>query len=90
MDTKDIFNDLRFSFGSSNDDTGSIGKLSRQDAIGTPFCVTVDFESLDDKLLSPARPRQPQEQVPMRNWRSLEAGRHGTQLFLYSVSVIFL
>jgi len=31
------------------DDTASIGKLyRRQDEIGTPFCVTVDPESLDD------------------------------------------
>ncbi len=31
------------------DDTGGIGKLyARQDEIGTPFCITVDFQSLDD------------------------------------------
>jgi glycyl-tRNA synthetase len=31
------------------DDTGAIGKLyRRQDEIGTPFCVTVDFQSLED------------------------------------------
>lgn len=31
------------------DDTGAIGKLyRRQDEIGTPWCVTVDFQSLDD------------------------------------------
>lgn len=31
------------------DDTGSIGKLyARQDEIGTPFCITVDFDSLED------------------------------------------
>jgi glycyl-tRNA synthetase len=31
------------------DDTASIGKLyRRQDEIGTPYCVTVDVESLDD------------------------------------------
>ncbi|HEY0714869.1 MAG TPA: glycine--tRNA ligase, partial [Polyangia bacterium] len=31
------------------DDTGAIGKLyRRQDEIGTPYCVTVDFQSLDD------------------------------------------
>jgi glycyl-tRNA synthetase len=32
------------------DDTGAIGKLyRRQDEIGTPFCLTVDFQSLEDK-----------------------------------------
>jgi len=31
------------------DDTQSIGRrYRRQDEIGTPFCVTVDFDSLDD------------------------------------------
>ncbi len=35
------------------DDTGSIGKLyARQDEIGTPFCITVDFESLDDNTVT--------------------------------------
>lgn len=35
------------------DDTGSIGKrYRRQDAIGTPFCVTVDFDTLDDNAVT--------------------------------------
>ena len=35
------------------DDTGSIGKLyARQDEIGTPFCVTVDFDSLEDNTVT--------------------------------------
>jgi glycyl-tRNA synthetase len=41
--------DLRQQVPSTYDDTASIGKLyRRQDEIGTPFCVTVDVESLDD------------------------------------------
>ena len=41
--------DLKRSCPASYDDTASIGKLyRRQDEIGTPFCVTVDVESLDD------------------------------------------
>ncbi|MEP6947006.1 MAG: glycine--tRNA ligase [Acidobacteriota bacterium] len=35
------------------DDTGGIGKLyARQDEVGTPFCVTVDHESLDDNAVT--------------------------------------
>ena len=35
------------------DDAGSIGKrYRRQDEVGTPFCVTVDFESLDDRQVT--------------------------------------
>ncbi len=46
---KDIYQRLSLSHNCQYDDTGSIGKLyRRQDAIGTPFCVTVDFEHLDD------------------------------------------
>jgi glycyl-tRNA synthetase len=41
--------DLRPHAATMYDDTASIGKLyRRQDEIGTPFCVTVDVESLDD------------------------------------------
>jgi glycyl-tRNA synthetase len=50
---KDIFNQLKLSFHCQYDDTGSIGKLyRRQDAIGTPFCITVDFESLEDNMVT--------------------------------------
>jgi glycyl-tRNA synthetase len=35
------------------DDTAGIGKLyARQDEIGTPFCVTVDHESLEDNAVT--------------------------------------
>jgi glycyl-tRNA synthetase len=35
------------------DDTGGIGKLyARQDEIGTPFCVTVDHQSLEDEAIT--------------------------------------
>ncbi len=63
----DIFNDLRLSFDVQYDDTGSIGKLyRRQDAIGTPFCVTVDFEALDDNTVTLRdRDTLSQERVPV-------------------------
>ena len=35
------------------DDAGAIGRrYRRQDEIGTPFCITVDFESLDDQAVT--------------------------------------
>ena len=35
------------------DDTGAIGKLyRRQDEIGTPFCITVDFQRLEDQTVT--------------------------------------
>jgi len=35
------------------DDSGAIGRrYRRQDEIGTPYCVTVDFETLDDQAVT--------------------------------------
>jgi len=35
------------------DDAGAIGRrYRRQDEIGTPFCITVDFDTLDDKAVT--------------------------------------
>jgi len=46
---RSIFNDLRFRFDCQYDDTGAIGKLyRRQDAVGTPFCITVDFDTIEE------------------------------------------
>jgi len=51
--SEEIYNSLRKSFMADFDDTGSIGKrYRRQDEIGTPFCVTYDFESENDKCVT--------------------------------------
>ena len=45
------------------DDAGSIGKrYRRQDEIGTPYCVTFDFESLEDNAVT-VRDRDTMEQI---------------------------
>ena len=45
------------------DDTGSIGKrYRRQDAIGTPYCVTIDFDTLEDNAVT-IRERDSMQQV---------------------------
>ena len=45
------------------DDTGSIGKrYRRQDAIGTPFCVTIDFDTIEDNSVT-IRERDTMQQV---------------------------
>ena len=50
---KKIKKDLQRSMRAVYDDTGGIGKLyARQDEIGTPFCVTVDHESLEDNAVT--------------------------------------
>ena len=52
--SKDIFGKLKSEFGNVVfDDNGNIGKrYRRQDEIGTPFCVVVDFESLEDQSVT--------------------------------------
>lgn len=45
---REIFDELKSEFACEFDDNGNIGKrYRRQDEIGTPLCVTVDFDSLD-------------------------------------------
>jgi len=47
-EAKKIFNLLKEDFTCEFDDNGNIGKrYRRQDEIGTPFCVTIDFDSLE-------------------------------------------
>jgi glycyl-tRNA synthetase len=55
--------ELRQQFSTEYDDTQSIGRrYRRQDEIGTPLCVTVDFDSLDDGAVT-VRDRDSTEQV---------------------------
>lgn len=50
---KQLKKDLLPAMRTVYDDTGGIGKLyARQDEIGTPFCVTVDHESLEDNAVT--------------------------------------
>jgi glycyl-tRNA synthetase len=50
---KEIAADLRLDWNVDFDDAGAIGRrYRRQDEIGTPFCITVDFETLDDKAVT--------------------------------------
>lgn len=51
---KDLFGVLKSEFGNVVfDDNGNIGKrYRRQDEIGTPFCIVVDFETLEDEAVT--------------------------------------
>jgi glycyl-tRNA synthetase len=63
----EIYNTLRKSFMADFDDAGSIGKrYRRQDEIGTPFCVTYDFDSENDKCVTVRdRDSMTQERIPI-------------------------
>ncbi len=48
-----IVNDLKFDFNCQYDEKDSIGKrYRRQDAIGTPYCITIDHQSLEDNTVT--------------------------------------
>ena len=50
---RNIFNELKKSFMCEFDDNGNVGKrYRRQDEIGTPYCITFDFESLEDNAVT--------------------------------------
>lgn len=63
---KEIFDDLAPFFPVAWDDRGNVGKrYYSQDEIGTPFCITVDFESLENDTVT-VRNRDTKEQVRMK------------------------
>ena len=63
----EVYDMLAKDFNTDYDDAGSIGKrYRRQDEIGTPFCVTFDFDSLEDKCVTVRdRDTMEQERIPI-------------------------
>ena len=60
---EEIYRALSVHFMVDYDETGSIGKrYRREDEIGTPLCITYDFESVDDHCVT-VRDRDTMEQV---------------------------
>ena len=50
---REVFDLLKSDWMCDYDDAGSIGRrYRRQDEVGTPFCITVDFDSLDDNAVT--------------------------------------
>jgi glycyl-tRNA synthetase len=50
---RDLAAQLRKNWNIDFDDAGAIGRrYRRQDEIGTPFCITVDFDTLDDQAVT--------------------------------------
>lgn len=80
---KEIIEDLKWDFNVAYDEKDAVGRrYRRQDALGTPFCITVDHQTLEDKTVT-IRHRDSMEQqrvaiselrgivnneVSMRNW----------------------
>jgi glycyl-tRNA synthetase len=64
---RELYDDLKGDYRLFYDDSGSIGRrYRRQDEAGTPFCVTVDFDTIDDKKVTIRdRDTLEQERVPI-------------------------
>jgi glycyl-tRNA synthetase len=63
---KQVFEMLQKDFACQYDESGAIGRrYRRQDEIGTPYCVTIDFDTLDDSTVT-LRDRDTMEQKRVR------------------------
>jgi len=80
--TQQVAEELRAHWNIEVDVTQSIGRrYRRQDEIGTPFAVTVDFETLDDQAVTVRdRDTMEQERVPMSGLVEHLSGRFAGQL----------
>jgi glycyl-tRNA synthetase len=74
---RDLAAALRRNWNVDFDDAGAIGRrYRRQDEVGTPFCVTVDFDSLTDQAVTiRERDTMSQERVSLDQVESYLAAR---------------
>jgi glycyl-tRNA synthetase len=82
---RDIYKNLRSSMSTQYDDTQSIGRrYRRQDEIGTPYCVTVDFQSLEDNRVTVReRDSMAQIRIPIIELKkTLQAKMDGEQFLI--------
>ena len=77
----EIFETLKMNYLVQFDETGSIGKrYRRQDEIGTPYCVTVDFETINDSAATVRdRDTMKQERVKIEGLGNYLKGKLGEQ-----------
>jgi glycyl-tRNA synthetase len=72
-----IVSSLKFEFNCQYDDKDSIGRrYRRQDAIGTPYCITIDHQTLDDNTVTIRyRDSMSQERVQINQLRDIISGK---------------
>lgn len=76
-----IIDGLKFDFNCQYDEKDSIGKrYRRQDAIGTPFCITIDYQTVEDETVTIRyRDSMLQERVAIAQLRSIIADKVSMQ-----------
>jgi len=69
----EIFNDLKYDFTVTYDEKDAIGRrYRRQDAVGTPFCVTVDHQTKEDNTVTIRhRDTMEQQRVPIASLKDI-------------------
>lgn len=70
---REIIKELKYDFNCQYDEKDSIGRrYRRQDAIGTPFCITIDHDTLEDNCVTIRyRDTMAQDRVPIASLRSI-------------------
>ncbi len=82
-----IMQNLKFDFNVAYDEKDTVGKrYRRQDAIGTPFCITVDHQSLEDQTVTIRyRDSMQQERMPIANLSVFLAENVGIKTLLQTL-----
>ena len=75
--SRKIVEDLKFDFNCQYDEKDSIGRrYRRQDAIGTPYCITIDYQTVEDNTVTIRyRDSMQQERVPIAKLRDIIADK---------------
>ena len=61
---RDLYDELKKRWNVSWDATGAVGRrYRRQDEVGTPFCITIDFDTIETHALGTMRDRDTTEQI---------------------------
>ena len=86
---REIMDDLKFSFTCQYDEKDSIGKrYRRHDAIGTPFCATIDHQTLEDNMVTVRyRDTMEQERVAIDDLQRTIAEKTDMKSLLKKLSV---
>jgi glycyl-tRNA synthetase len=81
---REIINQLKFEFNCQFDEKDSIGRrYRRQDAIGTPYCITIDHDTLQDqKVTIRHRDTMEQERVSIDQLHSILTDKLSTRKLL--------
>ena len=81
---REIMDELKFDFKCAYDEKDSIGKrYRRQDAIGTPYCITVDHDTLIDQTVTIRyRDTMKQERIPISKIKEILAEEINWKKFL--------